>query len=200
MYESIPSKIVYDHRLDYWCVCVCVCGPHFSNLRSDKVSMLVKYDKTYIDSSRFVNHTKVHFLVVTTLSDSMCSTWIQIVGLMQHIEPDGSQPVEEVYSMASPLWMLYVHAPYRSRPLPPICKCCTCIINHQPLSLPLKLWRRARQYSLTSHLFPIGILQSSLHIYPKTFKHGYIFILPKKLKRVWKFRLLGFKLFTLWSS
>ena len=34
--------------------------PHFSNLRPDKITMLVKYDKTCIDSSTFVNRAKDH--------------------------------------------------------------------------------------------------------------------------------------------
>ena len=41
-------------------------GPHFSNLRSDKISMLVKYDKTCINSSSFVNRVKVHLFLLRT--------------------------------------------------------------------------------------------------------------------------------------
>ena len=55
-------EILSDLRLDY----DAARGPHFSNLRSGKISMLVKYNKTCIDSSSFVIIVKVHFLVAHT--------------------------------------------------------------------------------------------------------------------------------------
>ena len=69
MNVPIPSKFMSDRN-----------GPHFSNLRSDKITMLVKYDKTCIDISTFVNRVKVrrNLLMCTTSCISVhrcCQQW-----------------------------------------------------------------------------------------------------------------------------
>ena len=99
---------------------------------------------------------------MTRFSYFISSTLIRIVVSMRRIDLHRSTwQLARVYSMASSLWMLYAHAPCRSRLQPPLRECSTHMVNRQPLSPPLKPWRRAQRYSLTSEYFPIRILQFS---------------------------------------
>ena len=55
-------------------------GTHFSNLRSHKITMLMKYDKNCIDSSTFVNCVKVHrnFIMCVHLT-CFCSQMLSVM-------------------------------------------------------------------------------------------------------------------------